>query len=586
MTIIGNPIYDRAEEASFFAEFFASFIGNGVYPNPSTGMQVLANGGMNLKIQPGKCFMNGYFGLVEEGGEIITIEQADANYSRIDRVVARWDLELRKIIPYVLKGTPASNPVAPNLTRNSNIYEIALADIAVKANTTTITQANITDRRLDINLCGIVAGVVQQLDTTTLFNQYQTWFEEKKQESAEDYQEWFDSFTEPSEEQFTEWFEGIKGRLGEDVATNLQVQIDQLREEGIIVSPTEPTADRRKVWFQKGKNLFDGQYNTGYGYNQTTGVIEANAGVYSNVDKIAIPIGATKICLSKNGVGVSVRIFFYDQDESFLTSVAVFDSPYIINIPENARYCNFQTGKANVNEQFENIQLETGMEDTVLPTNYSKYVKHTIQVKDDDDIYEDFLKQIMEDVKRKTLEAENPVGHIRMETTNVNPATYLGFGTWTLWGSGRVPVGVNSADTDFATVEKTGGSKTVTLTTAQLPAHAHGLNSHTHTYAKSNANTNSTTLTVDQIPEHSHKTHDYLVAAQGGGSFTVPSATKATAATTYTSKVGGSKGHTHVIGTTSTNTGGASGNTANVGSGNAHSNTQPYITCFMWKRIA
>ena len=48
--IIGNPIYDRAEEASFFAEFFTSFLGNGVYPNPSTGMQVLANSGLNLKI--------------------------------------------------------------------------------------------------------------------------------------------------------------------------------------------------------------------------------------------------------------------------------------------------------------------------------------------------------------------------------------------------------------------------------------------------------------------------------------------------------------------------------------------------------
>ena len=42
-----------------------------------------------------------------------------------------------------------------------------------------------------------------------------------------------------------------------------------------------------------------------------------------------------------------------------------------------------------------------------------------------------------------------------METTNTNPATYLGFGTWISWGAGKVPVGVDTADTDFATVEKT-----------------------------------------------------------------------------------------------------------------------------------
>lgn len=53
-----------------------------------------------------------------------------------------------------------------------------------------------------------------------------------------------------------------------------------------------------------------------------------------------------------------------------------------------------------------------------------------------------------------------PVGKIIMSTKNVNPSTYLGFGTWTLWGAGKVPVGVNTADADFNTVEKTGGSKT------------------------------------------------------------------------------------------------------------------------------
>ena len=39
------------------------------------------------------------------------------------------------------------------------------------------------------------------------------------------------------------------------------------------------------------------------------------------------------------------------------------------------------------------------------------------------------------------------------------------------WGTGRVPVGVNANDTNFATVEKTGGASTVTLTTAQMPSH-------------------------------------------------------------------------------------------------------------------
>ena len=65
----GNPIYDRAEEASFFADYFADFIGTGVYPNPSTGMQVVANGGLNLLVRVGSCFIKGYRGVVEDKGE-------------------------------------------------------------------------------------------------------------------------------------------------------------------------------------------------------------------------------------------------------------------------------------------------------------------------------------------------------------------------------------------------------------------------------------------------------------------------------------------------------------------------------------
>jgi hypothetical protein len=60
------------------------------------------------------------------------------------------------------------------------------------------------------------------------------------------------------------------------------------------------------------------------------------------------------------------------------------------------------------------------------------------------------------------FDAVYPVGAIYMGVTNVAPK----IGTWVAWGSGRVPVGVNSTDTDFATVEKTGGDKTQILTAA------------------------------------------------------------------------------------------------------------------------
>ena len=66
-----------------------------------------------------------------------------------------------------------------------------------------------------------------------------------------------------------------------------------------------------------------------------------------------------------------------------------------------------------------------------------------------------------------------PVGSIYTAVVSTNPATLLGVGTWSAFGSGRVLVGVNTGDSDFDTVEETGGSKTHTLETSEIPSHEH-----------------------------------------------------------------------------------------------------------------
>lgn len=196
------------------------------------------------------------------------------------------------------------------------------------------------------------------------------------------------------------------------------------------------------------------------------------------------------------------------------------------------------------------------------------------------------------DILDGIFDAIYPVGSIYMSaslSTHEQVEALFG-GTWVAWGAGRVPVGVDTSQTEFDTVEETGGAKTVTLTAAQsgVPAHNHGLNSHTHTYNKANSPTGSTTLTASQIPSHRHSmasTSSNITYASGSKTAKVP-VNNSGGNTGYT---GGGDGHTHTIGTTSTNTGGASGNTANNTAANAssaHTNLQPYITCYMYKRIA
>jgi len=81
------------------------------------------------------------------------------------------------------------------------------------------------------------------------------------------------------------------------------------------------------------------------------------------------------------------------------------------------------------------------------------------------------------------LKKAYPVDSIYFSVNSTNPATSLGFGTWSAFGAGRVPVGFDSGQTEFDTDEETGGANTHTLTTAEMPAHTHGLSTLTYTGA-------------------------------------------------------------------------------------------------------
>ena len=90
--------YDREYLAEDFAKYFSSFIGNGVFPNPSTNLQVLSNNDMTVSIDIGKAFINGYY--YENTTKLVkTIDIADGVLNRIDLVVLRLDFTNREYEP-------------------------------------------------------------------------------------------------------------------------------------------------------------------------------------------------------------------------------------------------------------------------------------------------------------------------------------------------------------------------------------------------------------------------------------------------------------------------------------------------------
>lgn len=168
-----QEVQDRNIDSDVFAEYLKRLTGgnNGVFAEVGTKMQVTATGGMTVKVKPGDGFIEGriFINDIETELPISSAETLD----RIDTVVVRLSKANRETTLAVVKGTASSAPSAPALTRESGVYELGLANVLVKKNTVNITQAEVTDTRLNDQRCG-VAPVLGQIDTQGLYDQYQS----------------------------------------------------------------------------------------------------------------------------------------------------------------------------------------------------------------------------------------------------------------------------------------------------------------------------------------------------------------------------------------------------------------------------
>ena len=163
---------DRKYKSDLIATFFSKLFTNGVFNNE---LKVQANNDMTVTLKSGIAFINGYF-YNNTIDKVINISLSDTEQSRIDSVILRFSKENRQIIADVLEGAYADNPVVPELTRNSNIYELRLCNILVNKQADSITTAMIEDCRFNSTDCGQVVSAVQQLDTTEIFAQYDAIF--------------------------------------------------------------------------------------------------------------------------------------------------------------------------------------------------------------------------------------------------------------------------------------------------------------------------------------------------------------------------------------------------------------------------
>lgn len=239
-----------------------------------------------------------------------------------------------------------------------------------------------------------------------------------------------------------------------------------------------------------------------------------------------------------------VNELFYRQGQAILTVQSEYQAA------DTTLQTNIDTVQSNVDTVASDLTQEItdrGNADTTLQNNIDSVISD--------------LDPLTGALAQAILQQIYPVNSLYTTKNATNPATQLGFGTWTQIAEGRTLVGIDTGDADFNTIGEQGGSKTHThadnfsvdghtLTTAEMPSHAHRLYG-TDTSSASVEPLNGATVAGD---------------TNGGGAYT----NSGLGGNQLVEDTGGDTAHSH----------GLSGSVTSANSMN------PYHVVYIWERTA
>lgn len=198
--------YDRVYNAEQMSRYFNGLVSPGVYESVGGGLQVRAGTGMTVQVQTGRAILGDNCQWLDNDAVLdIVLNAAHVTLNRYTAIVMRLDYTNRNISIVAVDGANATAPAKPVMTRTSAIMEYCLAYVYVGKGITAITQSAITDTRPDNTVCGWVTGLVQQVDTSQLFLQYQKAYEEQLAAMQ--------TWQAQQEAAFDAWFATLTGQL-------------------------------------------------------------------------------------------------------------------------------------------------------------------------------------------------------------------------------------------------------------------------------------------------------------------------------------------------------------------------------------
>lgn len=251
--------HDRRYNALQMSSIFDGIIRDGIFMSIGTAMVVKAASGMTVNVGEGRAWFDHTWTL-NDSELPVKLEASELILNRIDTIVLDVDhrdsVRANSII--AIKGTPASNPVAPTLIRTTDHNQYPLCNIYVKAGVTEITQSNITNL-VGTGSCPFITGILESIDIENLVSQWEAQWNEfysaqtlDMQLTADEWKkQWNDWYTVQTavatadmekwmsdrQADFNYWWSQMQAVLEGDVAANLAQRVLKLEENfGILAT--------------------------------------------------------------------------------------------------------------------------------------------------------------------------------------------------------------------------------------------------------------------------------------------------------------------------------------------------------------
>lgn len=251
--------HDRRYNALQMSSIFDGIIRDGIFMSIGTAMVVKAASGMTVNVGEGRAWFDHTWTL-NDSELPVKLEASELILNRIDTIVLDVDhrdsVRANSII--AIKGTPASNPVAPTLIRTTDHNQYPLCNIYVKAGVTEITQSNITNL-VGTGSCPFITGILESIDIEDLVSQWEAQWNEfysaqtlDMQLTADEWKkQWNDWYTVQTavatadmekwmsdrQADFNYWWSQMQAVLDGDVAANLAQRVLKLEENfGILAT--------------------------------------------------------------------------------------------------------------------------------------------------------------------------------------------------------------------------------------------------------------------------------------------------------------------------------------------------------------